>query len=184
MRAQSEGVELTESNSEGFKVYTREWRWLEWTVAEHLAHESRSDADNIPLVVIGCGAAKAASPQRAADLYTGSYFKLALRAARAHVPDDRIRILSAKHGFLPLHRLVDPYDVRIGDSGSIAPSELKAQAKRCGLRDCGEVTVLAGRAYSDLARGVWAHARTPLKGTRGIGEQRHILARMAARGVA
>lgn len=182
MKAFTQGVALTDYNAEGFKVFAPRWSWLGWTVAQHLDHDRRPEAVRVPLVIVGCGAAKSGSKQPAAELYTGTYFKLGLRAARALVPDDRIRILSAKHGLVPLHRMIDPYDVRIGDAGAITIPELRAEAKRCGLKDCYDVTVLAGHAYANLARAVWPHVKVPLSGTRGIGDQQHVLTHIAAGG--
>lgn len=124
------------------------------------------------LVVIPCGGRKASEPVPAGLLYTGSYHRVCRRAA------DRlgghIVILSARHGFLELDTVVAPYDLRMGQGGSVTVEALREQAAR---RDLGgdEVIVLAGRAYADRVTAVWPHAIRPLDGARGMGHQMAIL---------
>jgi hypothetical protein len=155
------------------------WDWRSWTVAEHIAFDDQADRQP-PLVIISCGSRKASSREIASELYTGSYFALALRAARSLVPADRIRVLSAKHGLVPLWRQLDPYDLRLGHAGSVTDTTVKAQAKAQFITDVDDVMVLAGRDYRDLAAAVWPHARSPFLGTRGNGDQQKILAAIAA----
>lgn len=155
------------------------WSWIGWTLADHIAFDLDS-TPKPPLVIVGCGARKAEDHQRADRLYTGSYHRLALRAACSIAGDDRIRILSARNGLLTLHTGVDPYNTRLGDPGAITTSDLRDQARRLWLHDVDRVVVLAGRDYAELVRSVWPHAETPLAGTRGIGDQQRILARIAA----
>lgn len=183
LRAFRHGVSLTEPGPEGHRSFAPHWSWLGWTVDQHLAYEYTESVADIPLVLIGCGATKRDRPAPAAELYTGTYFGLALRAARALVPDDRIRIISALHGLLPLHRTVGPYDLRIGDNLAITPATFRGQVRRSGLGSCTDVTVLAGKSYAALARAAWPQARTPLDGTRGIGDQQHRLADIARGGL-
>ncbi|MGP4112963.1 hypothetical protein ACTWP5_18885 [Streptomyces sp. 4N509B] len=45
------------------------------------------------------------------------------------------------------------------------------------------MTLVVGRAYAELARQVWPDAHTPLHGSRGIGEQRAILAAIIKKGM-
>ena len=170
------------------------WQWLRWTVADHLAHDLLQPAavDGLgitpvypekptsPLVIVPCGTRKAPCPRPAGELYTGGYHRLALRAAHALTDAESIRILSAKFGLLALDRVIAPYDLRLGQPESITAARLGVQADRQGLRDHPDVVILAGRDYTRLAQQIWPHARTPLAGTRGIGEQQHRLARLVA----
>lgn len=128
------------------------------------------------LVVIGCGAAKLDRPARAADLYVGSYFRLALSAAQQLADRDDIAILSAKHGLLGLDQLVAPYDLTMGQAGSVTTDQLARQATARGLTGCA-VLALCGRRYAALLREVWSDVATPLAGL-GIGYQRQALARL------
>jgi len=52
-------------------------------------------------------------------LYRGSLFTLALKAARALVPDEWIRVLSAKHGYVRLDQVIEPYDTTWGAEDAI-----------------------------------------------------------------
>ena len=60
------------------------------------------------IVVIGCGAAKRETPCPAADLYTGSLFKMAKRLA-LNIGCDWY-ILSAKYGLLAPRKIIAPYE--------------------------------------------------------------------------
>lgn len=135
------------------------------------------DAGAEPLVVIPCGGAKLDRPALAGELYTGSYHAACRRAAEVLTSPDRIRILSARYGLLRLDDPVEPYELRMGQPGSVAVDTVRRQAAAQELVDEAEVVVLAGAAYADVALQVWPHARRPLDGSRGIGDQ---LARMVA----
>ncbi|CAG7636200.1 hypothetical protein E143388_07770 [Rhodococcus opacus] len=100
------------------------WQWLRWTIADHVAHDHQrvAKADHgitpvypnthaEPLVIVPCGATKAAFPRVAGELYTGGYHRLTLRAAHALTTSTNIRIVSGLHGLLPPrpgHRPVRP----------------------------------------------------------------------------
>ncbi|MCZ4587682.1 hypothetical protein O4328_29010 [Rhodococcus opacus] len=170
------------------------WQWLRWTIADHVAHDHQrvAKADHEitpvypnthaePLVIVPCGATKAAFPRVAGELYTGGYRRLALRAAHALTTCTNIRIVSGLHGLLPLDQVIAPYDLRLGQPGSITVDQLEAQANQQGLLGHPDVVILAGRDYTRLVHQIWPQARTPLASTRGIGEQQHRLARIAAR---
>lgn len=180
-----------------FKLSERPgWHWLRWTIADHVTHDLRQAAvaadlgitpvhpgePGDPLVIVPCGAAKAAFPRPAGAMYLSGYHRLARRAARALTDDPNVRIVSALHGLLPLDQVIDPYDLRLGQPDSITAEQLEEQADHQGLLGHPDVVILAGRDYTRLALTVWPHAHTPLAGTRGIGEQQHRLARIAAGG--
>lgn len=129
------------------------------------------------VVIVPCGARKLDRPAPAAQLYTGPLFRSAYAAAAR--TGDRILILSALHGLVDPLEVLTPYNVRLGDPESITPGELAAQAARMGVTRA-DVTVLGGRDYVELARTVWPSADAPLAGSRGIGDMRGRLARMAA----
>lgn len=180
-----------------FKLSQRPgWHWLRWTIADHVTHDLRqaaaAEADEFGitpvypdesrdrLVIVPCGAVKAALPRPAGDMYLSGYHRLTRRAANALTDDANVRIVSALHGLLPLDQVIDPYNLRLGQPGSITAEQLEAQADQQGLLGHPDVVILAGRDYTGLAKQVWPHARTPLARTRGIGDQQHRLARIAA----
>lgn len=179
LAARARGIDPTEPGPNIGRVFRPEWKWLDWTVQQHINYDSTANTQTTPLVIVGCGAAKADTPTESAHLYTGSYFQLALRAARSLVSEDRIRVMSARHGFVGLHQVLAPYNLRLGQPGSVSAIQLSKQARRLWLHNCDDVTVLAGRDYTQLAQQVWPHAKAPLAGTRGIGDQQHLLAAMA-----
>ena len=124
-----------------------------------------------PLVVIPCGGAKADHPAPARELYVGGYFRAALGAALALTSPDRIRILSARYGWLALDDEVAPYDQRIDAPGAVSVEELAATAGE--LAEADEVLVLAGKAYAGAARSALGDSVTVPAGltqARGIGD--------------
>lgn len=132
-----------------------------------------------PLVVVGCGAAKQDHRCPAGEMYTGGYHRAARKAAAAITTPERTLILSAAHGLLSLDTPISPYNLRMGDPGSINPAQLRHQATRSGLRDEPAVIVLAGQHYVRQARTLWPHAHAPLAGVGGIGKQLARLAQIA-----
>ena len=85
--------------------------------------------------------------QYAANLYTGSLFKAGLKWALSVAAPEDIRILSAKYGFIKLGRVIEPYDVRMGDKGQVSDEELKLTAATEGVLIAREVRVLGGLDY-------------------------------------
>jgi hypothetical protein len=129
-----------------------------------------------PLVIIPCGQAKLTHPAPAGELYVGAYATSCRRWALRVTEPERVRVLSALYGLVPLDRVLRPYDLRMGRPGSVEPEYLIRQAARQHL--LGEPVVLAvgGRAYLEAARAVWPHLRAPFKGM-AMGHQRAAMAR-------
>lgn len=130
-----------------------------------------------PVVVIPCGGAKLATPAPAGEMYTGSYHRACRRAADRL--GGRLLILSARYGLVDPSTTIEPYELRMGDRGSVDVATLRDQARSLGVDQADAVTVLAGREYADAATAVWPHARRLLDGTRGMPEQMALLARLA-----
>jgi len=164
--------ELTE---EGYRVYRAARPVDRDDAADFSAIEQLVDGWFGRVVVIPCGGKKLDEAAPAGELYVGSYHRAARRAADAL--GGRVLILSALHGLVDLDTVLEPYDLRMGQPGSVAPERLAEQAVALGVADSLNVAVLAGKAYADAASSVWPHAVRPLDGTRGMGEQ---LARLAA----
>lgn len=157
-------------------------------VAAGVAEPAEPDAlpGTEPIVVLACGAAKLDRRAPAAELYTSPHFALMLRAARrvAGEQSGRVLILSALHGLIELERELDPYDVKMGDSRSVAPAAIAEQLIGIAPRS---ITVLLPRTYAaalDEAAGI-AGAPTPtnlLDDAPGIGYQRRVASRLLAAG--
>jgi hypothetical protein len=123
------------------------------------------------IVIISCGAQKAPDRQKAQLLYTGPYFQDCLAYARTLAPDKDIWILSAKHGLLGLNDELDPYNLKMGEPGSITTTELDGQAEFYGLRE-EQVVVIGGGLYVEACRQIWPDVQAPLEGRGGMGQQR------------
>jgi hypothetical protein len=85
--------------------------------------------------------------------------------------------LSAAHGLLDLFTQIDPYDITVGDPGSVSADFVQAQVRERGI-ESAEVTVLAGSKYVTLARQSWPDLQAPLAGAGGIGEMKQRLSRI------
>ncbi|MFF8994047.1 DUF6884 domain-containing protein [Streptomyces sp. NPDC014983] len=124
------------------------------------------------VIVIPCGAAKLDRPAPAGELYTGSFHKACRKAADALArPGDTVLVLSALHGLVPLDRVLAPYELRMGQPGSVTGDQLRAQARALRVDRATEVVILAGSAYTAAARQVWPTATAPLEGAAGMGYQ-------------
>lgn len=127
------------------------------------------------LVVIPCGGAKLDHAAPAAELYTGGYFRACLAYGRAY--GERVLILSALHGLIELDRVVEPYELRMGEPGAVdhERATLYGQALGLGVAELVDVALIGGRRYVNAARSVWPGAVAPLdalpSGHRGIGYQ-------------
>src|SRR5690349_4767772 len=80
----------------------------------------------LDLVVVPCGGKKLNHSAPAGELYIGSYHRACRRAAEALRPA-RILILSALHGLVELDQVLAPYDLRMGQPGSVTESMLTEQ---------------------------------------------------------
>ncbi|WP_409351374.1 DUF6884 domain-containing protein, partial [Streptomyces scabiei] len=124
------------------------------------------------VIVIPCGASKLTHAAAASDLYIGSFHRACARAVDAlATPGTTVLVLSALYGLVTLDRVLDPYDLRMGQPGSVTGDQLRAQARELGVDRTAEVIVLAGAAYTAAARQVWPTAAAPLEGAGGMGYQ-------------
>ncbi|MGW1886945.1 DUF6884 domain-containing protein [Streptomyces sp. NPDC001970] len=138
-----------------------------------------------PVVVVPCSAAKLATtaPVPAADLYIGTFHQLCRRAAHAIAGSTGTVLgLSAAHGFVTLDEPLSPYDLRMGEPGSVHPDQLRAQVGRLGLDHVPQLVALGGRAYvvAVAVAVVRPDVLRPLDGCRGIGRQRARLSHITA----
>lgn len=106
-------------------------------------------------IVVPCGAAKVDHAAPARDLYTGSAFRHALRAAEGEAAatardcgvDAEVLILSALHGLVRLDQVLEPYNVKMGDVDSITVTALAAQVPQIGMSYGDEVYAMLPKAY-------------------------------------
>ncbi len=131
--------------------------------------------------IIPCAASKIDSPAAARDLYSSSSFRMALAAALANF--DRVLILSALHGLISPDQIIAPYDVRMGDAGSVSPATITDQALALGIEDDDIYALLPSAYFSILDEGLRSldvFASPVYEATRGIGDHRGICRRVAA----
>lgn len=110
--------------------------------------------------IVACGKEKAQFRMQAKDMYIGSYFKSCLKYALEF--GDKVFILSAKYGLLELDDFINPYDLLMGDDGSVTIDIVKEQA--INLEISGNVIVLGGKKYLDFSKKIWKNATCPLSG--------------------
>ncbi len=123
------------------------------------------------IVIISCSKKKLARPAPARELYTGAYFKTLLGYALSIAAAEDVFILSAKYGLVRLENRIRPYDLMMGEAGSIEIRTLKRQAKRLGIVSHG-VIALGGKLYTGMIRKVWESVEAPLEGKGGLFQQR------------
>jgi hypothetical protein len=123
------------------------------------------------IVIISCGQRKRNERSRARDLYTGPYFRAALEYAEAVTTPEKIYILSAKHGLLRPTYYVSPYELRLGQTGSVIVRDVRRQARNFHLLPMNEpVMVIAGKRYQQFLMNVFDSGLvTPCFG--GMGKQ-------------
>lgn len=128
----------------------------------------------VELFVISCGGTKLATPAPAHRLYSGSYFQLQLRWARSQCSVDRIRVLSARYGLVPLTERLVPYDLRMGAPGSVTAAQIaEALPPRVTVvTSCGDTYV---RPLREAVRMVGGTLSEPLKSARGMGPKRSLM---------
>jgi len=143
--------------------------------------------------LIACSATKAPVAAPAASLYRGDLFRKALAWAQRGGFTE-VAVLSAKHGLVPLHQVVEPYDDSLTSATMLerrrwAARVLASLQQRWPLAEACEVTLMAGRLYTEplvallMAAAPRTHVRRPLAGL-GIGQQKAWLANRLRGGLA
>jgi hypothetical protein len=122
------------------------------------------------VVLISCGKQKAAVALPARELYTSPLFKMSLAWARKQHPDD-IFILSAKHGLIPLDKVVAPYEYKLTPQtqSSWGKMVLNSLQSLYDLRHT-EVIFLAGKLYTEPLVPHLLYFKEPLAGL-GLGKR-------------
>jgi hypothetical protein len=124
----------------------------------------------VRVALLGCGKAKLDRPAPAAQLYTGSLFRQALRYSESRF-DERY-VLSALHGLVALEKELEPYELALK---SLRRREREAWGGRvaqhlaslfAGLQV--EMTFLCGRDYTDEVLWRLPRAWTVLEPLRGL----------------
>lgn len=125
------------------------------------------------VVLISCVSQKLDHIAMAQELYVSTLFKLNLKYARLLEPE-KIFILSAKYGLLPLEQKIDPYEqtlnnMRTQEVQDWAEKVIKQIREVCSVEET-EFIFLAGEKYRKYILPHMTFVQVPLKGLR-IGEQ-------------
>ncbi len=118
--------------------------------------------------IITCGSSKCVTITKAEKMYVGAFFKAQLRYALKHFNREQIFILSAKYGLLTLDEKIAPYDLKMGQTGSIGADTLKIQAATMGIIN-NQITSTAGKDYRAVLDRVFINVNYPFKNLTGMG---------------
>lgn len=133
-------------------------------------------------LIIPCGADKLDHAAPARDLYCGSMFRSSLAAVQAEAADTEatILILSALHGLITLDTVLEPYNVKMGDAGSVTAQTVAAQAAALGMdwESRPDVYAFLPNRYfavlDEALRSDDVYASQVYEACGGIGEQRGV----------
>ncbi len=138
-----------------------------------------SEINNQTLCIVPCGSKKIwdkypdTGPTPAEEVYIGSFAKKCQEYAKKFYPDSWC-ILSAKHGFLFPHDIVEkPYEVTFNKkyTNPISIDELTVQKLDKKLNEYNKIVLVAGKNYSSIVDELFTEPKieTPLEGCKGIG---------------
>lgn len=142
-----------------------------------------------PAIVIPCCARKMSAAAPAEKLYDSDHFRFTLRAARAHAEavGATVWVLSARHGLVPLDRVIAPYDVTFGDPEAVTADWVYGQLCVFGISHVE--ALLPGRYLAVISEAVGRLHRCGgvmrfvdlYAAAAGIGYQRGVLAQLLRR---
>lgn len=115
------------------------------------------------ICIIPCGGKKLKRTAPAHELYTGPYFKACYRYALSIAPKSSVFILSAKHGLIKPDYPVAPYNLRMGQVGSVTSHRVWEQAVKYDLL-ARPMIGLGGKDYTSVMREVWPNGIYPIEG--------------------
>jgi len=148
----------------------RAWAAQEQAAAERRARLAGLDRP-VRVALLGCGKAKLDRPAPAAQLYTGSLFRQALRSSEGRF-DERY-VLSALHGLVALDKELEPYELALQ---SLRRREREAWGGRVAHHLASlfaglgvALTFLCGRDYAAEVRWHLPRTWTVLEPLRGLG---------------
>lgn len=118
--------------------------------------------------IITCGSSKCVTVTRAEKMYIGTFFKAQLGFALKYFKRDDVFILSAKYGLLTLDQKIAPYDLKMGQIGSVSVDLVKQQAEKLGIIK-NKITSTAGKDYRTVLDNVFLNINYPFKDLKGMG---------------
>ena len=122
------------------------------------------------LVVVRCSRGKNQVVGPAWKVYRGPPFYGALKYAKA-TGTRRLFIISAKHGLIRFDKVIAPYNLLMGDPGSVTADVVRQQADELGLLGLDDVRGVLSPDYAAIARQVWPNMVNVLDGVDGFFER-------------
>ena len=151
-------------------------------VLNWLACEPTQPRGGGAIIVIACGAAKLEHLAPAGQMYRSPHFQLSLKAAHAEADrtGGQVAILSARFGLLYPEDPIPPYQLTMGEPGSVTAHQIAEQLHH---REVRTITALLPSRYLQvlrqaaaiLAAGSTVSIVDLYAGAAGIGYQRAIL---------
>ena len=127
------------------------------------------------VVIVACGKSKVDAPTAPIGrLYKGGYFMDCRNWAESVAPGEWL-ILSAKHDLRRQDDVVETYDLKMGQPGSVTADTVRAQAEALGIIDETDVLLIGGQLYATLLAEVWPTVRAPFYQFGSFGDQRKAL---------
>jgi cytoplasmic iron level regulating protein YaaA (DUF328/UPF0246 family) len=104
-------------------------------------------------------------------------FRDTLTTSRAMTTENNIYILSALHGLIALDKIVEPYDLKMGQRGSVQTTTLETQlASILPRTESFVIDALLPKAYNEALENACPHwIENHFTGTKGIGYQKQVL---------
>lgn len=133
------------------------------------------------IVVIPCGVSKADRPAPAMNFYTGALFRGALAYARSVCSTDRIYVLSARYGLVPIDRVLNPYDRKLTGVAEDDVRRVSFQAQDLEILDEPVLSLCSG-PYRGLLRQVFEKVVDPFEGQRDMRVGKRLQAMKCNRG--
>ena len=130
------------------------------TTTAHKTWAHSVQKETTMIVVISCGGKKQTKPNQAIDMYKGLYFYGMRKWALSVTNQRNIFILSAKHGLMRTTKVIDPYQLKLGEPGSVTVEHVQAQARAMRIQNKIPI-VLGSQEYVTFAGKVWEQIETP-----------------------
>ena len=128
------------------------------------------------IIFVGCGKSKSVIPCIAERMYVGNYFTTCMKYARSICgKNDTIYILSAKHGVLPLQKVIQPYNETLNDFSeseyAVWLDMVVKQLRTLNIQQNESVVFLCGKNYYKGLINYFTNYTIPLEQFEGMGYQ-------------
>ena len=133
------------------------------------------------IFIISCGKAKEKKKTMAYLLFNGGFFKKQLALVKSMgAKKDNTFILSAKYGLVKCEKIIEPYELKMGNKGCVTLEFVRNQVKEFGLEGA-EIVSTAGSAYRVILKEIFDKHSFPLEGVGGMGMQIKEMKRLIGR---